>query len=219
VATQSNEGVNATATRDWTSPVIIVGAGRSGTTRLAATLGAHPDLYMIGETSFLLPRLWATFFERPAYVRMWRLSKLAHQSRPDWREMPWFEFDSAIVGGSLESLGSALTQIEAEETSRLQRAFGSFFAEAMIPPALRKPRWGFKEIWAGGGAHPYEWDLYLGAFPAARYIQSIRHPLDYLRSAMATLKRPQVTVDEAVHELTQWVAMVRHARRLRATGR
>jgi Sulfotransferase family len=116
--------VNATPARDWTSPVIIVGAGRSGTTRLAATLGAHRDLYMIGETSFLLPRLWATFFERPAYVRMWRLSKLAHQSRPGWRQMPWFEFDSAIVVGALESLGTALTEIEAAETIRLQRAFG-----------------------------------------------------------------------------------------------
>ena len=51
---------------DATSPVIIVGAGRSGTTRLAATLGEHPDFYMIGEMSFLLPRLWATFPTGPA---------------------------------------------------------------------------------------------------------------------------------------------------------
>jgi hypothetical protein len=133
--------------------------------------------------------------------------------------MPWFEFDSVVIGGSLESLGPALVDIEAAETVRLQRVFGCFFAEAMIPPSLRKPRWGFKEIWAGGGAHPCEWDLFREAFPAARYLQSIRHPLDYLRSAMATLKRTQVTTAEAVHELTQWVAMVRHARSLRDTGR
>ncbi len=158
--------MNAPATRDWTSPVIIVGAGRSGTTRLAATLGEHPDFYMIGETSFLLPRLWATFSDRPGY-RRWRLSKLAHQTRPDWRQMPWFEFDSAVIGATLESLGPLLPELDATETERLQRAFGRFFAEAMIPPSLRRARWGFKEIWAGSGAHPCEWDLFLGAFPAA----------------------------------------------------
>ena len=170
--------MNTPATRDWTSPAIIVGAGRSGTTRLAATLGEHPDFYMIGETSFLLPRLWATFSDRPGY-RRWRLSKLAHQTRPDWRQMPWFEFDSAVIGATLESLGPLLPELDATETERLQRAFGRFFAEAMIPPSLRRARWGFKEIWAGSGSHPCEWDLFLGAFPAAVYIQSVRHPLEY----------------------------------------
>ena len=207
-------------TFDWTAPVIIVGAGRSGTTRLAATLGAHRALYMVGETSFLLPRLWATFFDRPAYVRNWRLGQLAQQTRPEWRERLWWEFwNSDSVRRDLSRLGPVVTQIEEAETARLRRAFGRFFAETLIPPTLRKPRWGFKEIWAGSSSMAGDWDLYQGAFPHARYVHSFRHPLDYLRSVTSHNQRETPSGDSVANELREWVAMVRHARTLAGTGR
>ena len=206
-------------TFDCTAPIIIVGAGRSGTTRLVGTLGEHPDVYMINETSFLLPRLWAVFNERPEYVRSIRLGQLARQTKPEWRATPFWAFWRDELRSDLSTLGPLLTEIESDETARLQLAFGAFFAETLIPPSLRRARWGFKEIWAGGEAFPYDWGLYRAAFPNARYVQSIRHPFDYLSSAIAVNRTPAVTDDYIVHALGQWVAMVRHARTLRDTGR
>ena len=199
-------------------PIVIVGAGRSGTTRLNAVLGAHPDVYMIGETSFLLPRLWSAFNERPGDSRP-RLGQLAQQTRPEWQSMPWWKFWYEEVGRDLSRVGPVMGEIEAAETARLQRTFGDFFAALMIPPALRKRRWGFKEIWGGGDAFPCDWTLYRSIFPCAQYVQSVRHPLSYLRSFIANMKAPDPTDEDAIYALGQWVAMVRHGRSLRATGR
>lgn len=208
------------APTQWTDPIIIIGAGRSGTTRLTHALAAHPDVYMLGETAFVLPRLWQTFHERPAYVRNWRLGQLAQQTRPEWRAQSWGEFwTSPAIDRNLANLGPALADIEVEETTRLQRAFGAFIAEALIPPALRRPRWGFKEIWGGSSHAPTDWSVYLGAFPAAYYVHSIRHPLDYVRSTLSHNRRADLGPDTITHELREWVAMVRHARQFTATGR
>jgi hypothetical protein len=89
----------------------------------------------------------------------------------------------------------------------------------MIPPTLRKPRWGFKEIWAGSDSFPYGWELYRGAFPNAWYVHSVRHPLDYLRSSVSHSGTAAPDEQGAIYALGQWVAMVRHARTLRSTGR
>jgi hypothetical protein len=204
---------------DATAPIIIVGAGRSGTTRLSGTLGEHPDVYMINETSFLLPRLWATFHERPDYVRIIRLGQLARETRAEWQATPFWAFWRDVLREDLRTLGPVLADIESAETVRLQRAFGSFFMETLIPPALRKPRWGFKEIWGGNDFFRYEWELYLGAFPNAWFVHSVRHPFDYLRSVISHNLASDPTEDAAVYELRQWVAMVRHARSLRSTRR
>jgi hypothetical protein len=199
-------------------PIVIVGAGRSGTTRLNAVLSAHPDVHMIGETSFLLPRLWAAFNERPGYNRP-RLGRLAQQTRPEWRRMPWWKFWYQEIGRDLDRVGPVMAEVETAEQARLQRAFGEFFVELMIPPALRTRRWGFKEIWAGGDAFQYDWTLYRAAFPGARYVQSIRHPFTYVTSVVANMGAADPSEDELVYAFEQWVRMVRHARTLRETGR
>jgi hypothetical protein len=204
---------------DSTAPIIIVGAGRSGSTRLSGTLGEHPDVYMINETSFLLPRLWTTFHERPEYVRSMRLGQLARQTRDEWRAIPFWAFWRDELRGTLDTLGPVLTEIESAETTRLQRALGAFVMEALIPPTLRRPRWGFKEIWAGSDSFPYGWELYQGAFPKAWYVHSIRHPFDYLRSVVSNSGAAMPNDDEVAHGLSQWVAMVRHARTLRNSRR
>lgn len=205
---------------DWTAPIIVVGAGRSGTTRLTATLAAHRDVYMLGETSFLLHRMWTAFHEQPAYVRNWRLGQLAQQTRAEWRAVSWGEFwNSAAIGRNLANLGPELDAIERAETSRLQRLFGAFLAEALIPPSLRAPRWGFKEIWGGSGGAAVDWSLYHAAYPAAHFVHSMRHPVAYLRSALSHRGRADAPPDTIVHELREWVAMVRHARGLASTGR
>jgi hypothetical protein len=44
-------------------PIILVGAGRSGTTLLTRLFDQHPDIDFRGETAFLLPRLWLEIWE------------------------------------------------------------------------------------------------------------------------------------------------------------
>jgi hypothetical protein len=203
---------------DFTAPVIIVGPGRSGTTLLGSVLGEHPGFYMVGETQFLMQRMWRVFFEHPRYVNHYRFSKLAQQSRAEWAAMPWYSFSRQFVNGDLRNLGSAFIDIEADENARVARELGEAFAKMLIPPPMRTKRWGMQEIWSGSTTFPYSWDLYLAAFPNALYLQSIRHPLKWLRSALSNMGK-QATREEAVHELSEWLKMVEHARVLRDTRR
>lgn len=204
---------------DPAAPIIIVGAGRSGTTRLNACLAAHPDVYMVGETQFLLRRLWTTYYEGPATGIQRRLRQLAKQSRAEWRDLPPFAFHRDDMQEERDRLCVEAARFEPAEIARLHELFGEFVVRLTIRAELQRPRWGFKEIWAGGELHPYDWDLYHAVFPRARFIQSVRHPLDYLRSVIAHLRRPEPTEAEVVHELTQWVKIVNHSRSLGATGR
>ncbi len=45
----------------YEAPIIIIGAGGSGSTLLDRSLNAHPDIDMIGETKFLVANAWAAF--------------------------------------------------------------------------------------------------------------------------------------------------------------
>jgi hypothetical protein len=45
------------------APIIIVGAGRSGSTLLDRMLDSHPDIHMFGETEFLIATLWKYVLE------------------------------------------------------------------------------------------------------------------------------------------------------------
>jgi hypothetical protein len=46
------------------APIIIIGAGRSGSTLLDRMLGAHPDIHMLGETNFITATLWKSLLDR-----------------------------------------------------------------------------------------------------------------------------------------------------------
>src|ERR1700733_11625074 len=77
---------------DFSAPVIIIGPGRSGTTLLDAALGEHPDMYMIGETQFLVQRVWKTLWEFPGFVTYKSATKIAQQTRPEWKGLLWYTF-------------------------------------------------------------------------------------------------------------------------------
>jgi hypothetical protein len=190
-------------------PIIIVGAGRSGTTLLASVIGEHPDVYMIGETSFLLPRLWETFFERSEYVRNYRLGKLAQSTDPIWKDKSWFSYWQGI---SRDLSRAGIEQIERQENERIARIIGHAFHDMLVPPPLRRKRWAFKEIW-NGGAFNYDWALYKSAFPNARYVQCLRHPMSFARSCFANEKR-HPKEDDVLYLLGQWVKMVLKSREL-----
>lgn len=46
------------------APIIIIGAGRSGSTLLDRMLDAHPDIHMLGETNFITTLLWKSLLDR-----------------------------------------------------------------------------------------------------------------------------------------------------------
>lgn len=218
MATEADHSHRASDDVDHTAPVIIIGAGRSGTTLLSTLLGEHPDFYMIGETNFLLPRLWQTFYKDPAFVDYQRTHSLMQQTRDDWSAMPWYKFCTAVspLGGEQYTKDVELLQerTRLSEEARTARELGAFIANALIPPSLRRQHWGIKEIWAGSDAFPYGWDLYRAAFPNARYLHCVRHPLRYLASNFNFKNLGGVSEDKITHELGQWLKMVRHARSL-----
>jgi hypothetical protein len=215
---RSHHNAEAAPCPDWTAPVIIIGAGRSGSTLLSSVLGEHPDMYMIGETSFLLHRLWACFFERPEYVRNYRLGKLYRQEHADLQDAPWFTFWEKTLGRNLASCSPLLESIERRENSRLAAVLGRAFGELLIPPSLRAPRWGFKEIWNGSDAFPVGWDVYNAAFPNACFVHCIRNPADFARSYFANNRRTP-TRDDVIYIFRQWTAMILMSRRQRTTAR
>jgi hypothetical protein len=204
---------------DFTAPVIIIGPGRSGTTMLGAALGEHSDFYMIGETRFLIQRLWATFCEQKDYVNYRRLSCLAQQTRSEWSNLPWYTFATEVIGHEHDgTLGERFAELEAAEQSRVIQEIGASFARLLIPPSLRRRRWGMQEIWIGSDSFPYPWDLYRIAFPNALYLHSVRNPFTYLASNF-NVNRELATEERAEYELRQWLKMTRHARKLVDTSR
>jgi Sulfotransferase family len=202
---------------DWEAPIVIVGAGRSGTTLLASILGEHPDIYMIGETSFLLPRLWETFFSRPEYVRNYRLGKLSQTLKHEWRDLSWFSYWQGILNRDLARIPN-LSVIEEAENARIAKSLGMLFADTLIPPDLRRPRWGFKEIWNGGDSFNYPWGIYTDAFPKAKYVQCVRNPFAFAKSYFANNQK-QPSGPDLIYLLTQWLKIVERARELSSTGR
>jgi hypothetical protein len=197
---------------DFSAPVIIVGPGRSGTTLLGSALGEHPDFYMIGETQFLIQRMWKVLLEFPVFVNYIRFSKLAQQTRPEWRRIPWYNFAMDVAGSEPKNtLGDIYADIEKAENARLASELGASFGRMLIPPRLRRRHWGMQEIWIGSAAFPYSLDIYEAAFPNARYLQSVRNPLVYLASNFNN-RKVVATREAAIYELNQWVKMTRYAR-------
>jgi hypothetical protein len=204
---------------DFAAPVVIVGPGRSGTTLLGSALGEHPDFYMIGETQFLMQRMWKVLIEFPTFVNYMRFSKLAQQTRPEWSGLPWYSFAMDIAGPDPEgTLGHLYTNIEKAESARIARELGASFARMLIPPPLRRRYWGMQEIWLGSASFPYSLELYETAFPNARYLHSVRNPLAYLSSNFNN-RKVLATRETTIYELNEWIRMTRYARTLADTRR
>jgi hypothetical protein len=199
-----------------TDPVVIIGAGRSGTTLLSETLGAHPDFYMPAEPNFLLPKLFHAMWTTPEYVSKTKAAMLAQHSLPDWRDRPWSDFVAAVQASP--GLQQEIDAQAAQERSRVVTLLRDVYVDLMMPAPLARPRWGFKEIWNGHPAHDYAWELYNVAFPDARWIHMVRDPFEFARSAAGWNNTP---LDDGSlrNELRNWVLMNRRAEEQRATGR
>ena len=152
-------------------PIIIIGAGRSGTSLLDAMLGAHPQIVMYGELDGTIDRMWRLFWQVPA-------AEVHRSRRIDSHRRATPESPSS----SDAEIFARVRDLERQERERvagiirdsLDRLYG--IAEA---PARY---WGFKEIWAGDAAVS-DWQACDTVFPEALYLHLIRHPFDFARSS------------------------------------
>ncbi len=174
-------------------PIILIGAGRSGSTLFARMLDSHPRIQFLGETDFLVPRLWREVWEN----RFWLNFPLYAALRPR---------SSRETAPSIDK-----SEIDAER----QRVSSSL--RGLIGDILRlRPdvdAWGYKELWNGNEAVArFPWDSYDAVFPEATWVHLVRHPFDFLVSVARWNLYP-LTEDFVAHELSHWAQMLEWNRR------
>jgi len=182
---------------DVQAPLLIIGAGRSGSTLLARALGAHPLVSMRGETDFLTPRLWEQLWGK----RFW---------------LDWERFVASRPASSRDPRPPLAEKEEARQRDRVGRIVARAVAETLAPDPAASV-WGFKEIWNGSQNHDHSWDAYDAVFPRAVWVHLVRHPLDYVRSCVAW-NRDALTAEQARHRLIDWCGMVERSRQRAACG-
>ena len=183
---------------DPQAPIVIIGAGRSGSTLLARILAAHPAADVRGETNFLALRLWSLLWTD----RFW---------------LDWQRFVDAAPGSSRD----AKPALPDAEAAAHQRRIGAVIAQSLA--ALLEIRadaraWGFKEVWNGSASHDHPWSPYDAIFPRAVWTHIVRHPLDFARSC-ADWNRDEATPGYVAARLRDWAAIVRRSRDRQTAGR
>jgi Sulfotransferase family len=152
-------------------PIVIIGAGRSGTSLLDAMLGAHPQIDMYGEFDGTVDRMWRLFWQVPAAEA--HRSRRIEASRRETPEPP---------GADAAEIFARVRDLERQERERVAQiirdALDRLYGIAEAPARY----WGFKEIWAGDAAVP-DWQACDTVFPEALYLHLIRHPFEFARSS------------------------------------
>lgn len=168
-------------------PILLIGAGRSGSTLFSRILNAHPRIHYFGETNFLVARLWREAWED----RFWLNSSLYVKGEPRSSREDVPTLDSVTLK---------------KEEERVAAAVRSCFGEIM---QLRADvdAWGYNEIWNGNDAVArIAWDGYDAVFPRAIWVHLIRNPFDFLIS-LARWNLFPITEKFIVWELKHWVEM------------
>lgn len=178
---------------DCQAPVIIIGAGRSGSTLLSAIFNKHPDISFFGESYFLAPYVWQRVFEQYGLV----MSYLS-----EWRNSQNLKRD----------------ELEISEQKRIGRLIAQFVADVMKTDT-ESPRWGYKEIWNGSPQfETFDWHIYDSIFPNAKYIHLVRNPFRYAISTAGRVKE-EFTRKMFEDQLNNWVEMHEYNSMRADTGR
>ncbi len=178
---------------DRQAPVIIIGAGRSGSTLLSAMFNAHPSISFFGETFFLAPFLWSRVFERHDLI----MSAITAWRNPSAKNRE---------------------DLTKEEQQRIGKLIAQFVADVTkTDPQL--VQWGFKEIWNGSPQfETFDWEIYDHIFPRAKYIHLVRNPVRYAISTAGRTK-DVFTREFMTGQLNNWVRMEEYNGRRAATKR
>jgi len=168
---------------DPQAPLLVIGAGRSGSSLLARIFGAHPDICFDDENDFLAPKLWRVVWEH---------------RRPRW------------IGANADDGPDDRGQAEAAARRRLAPIVAQALVSILgIDP--ERTHWGYKEVWNGSATHRYGWDVYDLLFPRATWVHLTRHPLDFAGSC-AAWNGDQLTDSYLEARLADWSAMVEFSR-------
>jgi hypothetical protein len=181
------------------SPIMVIGAGRSGSTLISRMLNAHSAIDFKGETSFLLLRLWVEL----------------------WHDRFWLNWPRHVATGPRRA-ADGLPSMPDGELSAERARVGVLVAELLVR-LLRVDRehhrvWGYKELWSGLPQYNHDWRAYDGVFPDARWVHLVRHPFDFARSC-ADWNGTLMTIEYLGARLSNWVSILNCHRQRQVTGR
>ncbi len=189
-------------------PIILIGAGRSGSTLFTRFMDEHPRVRFFGETHFLLPRLWREIWE--SKERRW-LNLLNFPS--------YFSSNPELTGPPHQPANRMLdTETLERERERIADLIRQLFGD-ILRVQTNIGAWGYKEIWNGNDAVArFSWDIYDAVFPEATWVHLVRDPFDFLIS-IARWNRKPLTEDLIRNELSHWVQMFEWSRQRRSQRR
>jgi hypothetical protein len=184
-------------------PIIIIGAGRSGTSLLDGVLGAHPDITMFGEFDNTAGQLWQQFWHvSAAETQRTRRIEAIRRRAPE------------AAGTSDEAIFARVRDLERDERGRVAGIIRAALDQLYTVTELPSRYWGFKEIWADTP----DWTSYDTVFPEALYLHIVRHPFDFARSS-ADWHRLPFTAPQLRTDLAEWLRYLRLNGARAATGR
>lgn len=165
------------------TPIFVVGCGRSGTTLLRLMLNRHPEIAFFGES--------AAFFRYGKYGRLDNQSEL-HRFIQDWQlacEQESPHPDMMATGGLRERLRASGSYVEAvsivmDQFARLEN----------------KRLWGEKTP-----AHVHRIPAIRTAYPKARIIHITRDPRPVVSSSISTLGDGRMSPRNVYNSAKYWV--------------
>lgn len=154
-------------------PIFVLSQARSGSTLVQRTLNQDPNVLIQGES-----------LGTPS-----KLAKIIGDLAEDPVESRWFISEENEIKSVLAATARLRDPADFSATvcsmsrARLTRIFSELFQE-LYNPTRENVRWGFKEIRCCINEGTYLIDLLSRMFPRAKFVLTVRHPVDQIASKM-----------------------------------